>query len=129
MNEIEFIIYVSNQNRSKEFYSKLLNLEPYLDVDGMTEFKLNEFCKFGIMPEIGIAKILSDKMLNPSDGNGIPRCELYLKVENAIEYLKRGIKAGAKEVSPFQIRDWGDNVGYLSDFDGHIIAIAEKILM
>ena len=126
MNEIEFILYVSNQNKSCEFYEKLLGIKPILNVPGMTEFKLSENVKLGLMPESGIAKIISNKMPKPQKGNGIPRCELYLKVVNANEYLQRGIKLGAMEISQLKNRDWGDTVGYISDPDGHIIAFAEK---
>ena len=125
--QVEFILYVSDQSRSKEFYKTLLQLEPALDVPGMTEFQLNEYTKLGIMPEKGIAKILCDKTPHPEIGNGIPRCELYLNVENIEEYYNRAINAGAKEVSLIQERDWGDIVGYVSDLDGHIIAFAEKL--
>lgn len=126
MNEIEFILYVNNQEKSTAFYEQLLQLKARLNVPGMTEFQLNDFVKLGLMPENGIANILSDKMPHPKLGNGIPRCEIYLKVENAIDYLNRGIKLGGKEISAFKDRDWGDKVGYISDLDGHIIAFAEK---
>jgi len=65
-----------------------------------------------------------DKTPNPATGNGIPRCELYLKFENADEYFSRGLELGAKLISNMQARDWGDTVGYIADFDGHIIAFA-----
>tara|TARA_R110001592_G_scaffold99522_3_gene283528 strand:- start:1931 stop:2308 length:378 start_codon:yes stop_codon:yes gene_type:complete len=121
----EFILYVANQEESRQFYEKLLNRSPPLHVLGMTEFHLSENCKLGLMPEEGIAKILKEKTPHPKTGNGIPRCELYLKVEKAESYLKRGLEFGAKEISSFQRRDWGDKVGYISDLDGHIIAFAE----
>ena len=127
MNEIEFILYVSNQEKSRVFYERLLNLKPSLNVPGMTEFKLLENVKLGLMPENGIAKIISEKLPHPKNGNGIPRCEIYLKVESPIEYLKRGIELGGKEISKFQNRDWGDKVGYISDLDGNIIAFAQNI--
>ncbi|NJO91292.1 MAG: lactoylglutathione lyase [Chloroflexia bacterium] len=125
MNEIEFIIYVSNQESSTGFYEKLLQIKPSLNVPGMTEFKLAENVKFGLMPENGIAKIISGNLPHPKNGNGIPRCELYLKVSTPIEYIKRGIELGGKEISEFQNRDWGDKVGYFADFDGNIIAFAQ----
>ena len=127
MNEIEFIIYVSNQDRSKDFYERLLKIKPSLNVPGMTEFKLSENVKLGLMPENGISKIISNKLPHPKKGNGIPRCELYLKVEIPNEYIKRGIELGGNEISKLQDRDWGDKVGYISDLDGHIIAFAQKI--
>ncbi|MBS1493328.1 MAG: lactoylglutathione lyase [Bacteroidetes bacterium] len=123
---VEFILYVANQEKSKEFYKTLLNKEPSLDVPGMTEFLLEENCKLGLMPNDGIVKILDKKIRHPSEGVGIPRCELYLSFENSVEVFQRAIIAGAKEISPIENRNWGDTVGYLSDADGHIIAIVQK---
>ncbi|MEN8139346.1 MAG: lactoylglutathione lyase [Bacteroidota bacterium] len=127
MDEIEFIIYVSKQERSKDFYERLFKIKPSLNVTGMTEFKLSENVKLGIMPEKGIAKIISNKLPHPEKGNGIPRCELYLKMNNPNEYIRRGIELGGKKISKLQDRNWGDKVGYISDLDGHIIAFAQKI--
>ncbi len=115
-----------NQERSKDFYEKLLKIKPSLHVPGMTEFILAENVKLGLMPEKGIVKIIAKHLPHPSKGQGIPKCELYLKVNTPLNYLKRGMKLGGKEISKFQIRDWGDKVGYLSDLDGHIIAFAQK---
>ncbi len=125
MQGIEFIVYVKDQERSTYFYEKLLKIKPSLFVPGMTEFELFENIKFGLMPEDGIHKILSSKTPHPKIGNGIPRCELYIKVEEPKKYLQRGIELGGKEISRFQKRDWGDKVGYIADLDGHIIAFAK----
>lgn len=124
---IEFILYVADQQKSKEFYSTVLNIMPVLDVPGMTEFLLADNCKLGLMPETGISKILANKVPPPASGNGIPRCELYLYTDDINSYLDRLIAVGAKEISPIEDRDWGDKVCYFSDPDGHIIAIAEKL--
>lgn len=126
MKEFDFILYVSNQEKSTRFYENLLQQKPSLNVPGMTEFNLTEAVKLGLMPQSGIAKIISPPMPNPKNGNGIPRCELYLKVNHANEYIKRGILLGATEISELKNRDWGDKVGYIADLDGHIIAFAEK---
>lgn len=124
-NIYQIILYVADQNRSSDFYSLVLNKKPSLYVPGMTEFELSPNLKLGLMPEKGIIKILKNKTPNPALGNGIPRCELYLKSENAHEYYENAIIAGAKPVSRMQKRDWGDTVGYVADFDGHILAFAK----
>jgi uncharacterized glyoxalase superfamily protein PhnB len=126
MKEIEFILYVSDQKKSTVFYEQLLQIKPSLNVPGMTEFELTDNVKLGLMSENGIAKIISDKMPHPNTGNGIPRCELYLKVESAEQYIEKGIQLGGKEISKLENRDWGDKVGYISDLDGHVIAFVEK---
>jgi len=91
----------------------------------MTEFMLSDSFKLGIMPENGIAKIICPTTPHPNLGNGIPRCELYLIVENPEESLENAIRFGAREVRKSQARDWGDVVAYCSDPDGHIIAFAK----
>lgn len=127
INSIEIILYVADQCRSAGFYSKIFRKEPSLDVPGMTEFVLSEKCKLGLMPNRGIEKIIANKMPPPDSGSGIPRCELYLDV-NDIEFeYENALKNGAKLISPIEDRNWGDRVCYLADHDGHIIAFAERI--
>lgn len=124
--QLEFILYVSNQEKSRNFYQILLQQKPSLDVSGMTEFTLNDFVKIGLMPNDGIAKVITPKLPHPTSGIGIPRCELYLQVDNIETIFEEAKQAGATEISPITLRDWGDYVGYISDFDGHVIALASK---
>lgn len=123
---IETILYVNGQQASTEFYTKIFRQEPELNVPGMTEFQIAENCKLGLMPNSGIAKILSDTMPHPDKGNGIPRCELYLYVEDIELEFSNAIKSGATLISPIEKRDWNDKVCYFADLDGHIIAFAER---
>jgi len=125
--EIEFILYVSNQENARDFYEKLLGIKPALHVPGMTEFILGPATKLGLMPESGIAKILAPATPHPATGNGIPRCELYLKTGSVTDYYTRALQLGAIPVSPPAPRDWGDLVAYVADRDGHIIAFAHTL--
>ncbi len=124
---IETILYVDNQESSRNFYEKIFRRKPDLDVPGMTEFVLAENFKLGLMPNKGIAKILGHQLPHPDNGIGIPRCELYLYVENIESEFENAIKSGAQMISPILERDWGDRVCYFSDPDGHIVSLAEKI--
>lgn len=126
METIEFILYVADQARSAEFYEGLLKTSPSLNVPGMTEFNLSETVKLGVMPESGISNIISPAMPHPKKANGIPRCELYLKVSNPADFIERAIQLGGKKISELQARNWGDTVGYIADLDGHVIAFATK---
>lgn len=127
IKHFEIILYVADQEKSKHFYSRILNQQPSLDVPGMTEFSLSDNLKLGLMPNNGIAKIITPVMRHPSEGSEIPRCELYLLVEDIELVFENALKTGAKEISKIASRDWGDRVGYLADFDGHVIAFAERI--
>lgn len=124
---IETILYVSDQESSHLFYQKIFRREADLHVPGMTEFKLSDQCKIGLMPNKGIAKILADKTPDPQSGNGIPRCELYFLVNDVEKEFANALQSGAKLISPVLDRDWGDKVCYFSDPDGHILAFAQKM--
>ncbi len=119
------ILYVADQKRSSTFYEIVLKQKPILDVPGMTEFMLNNLTKLGLMPENGISEIICPITANPATGNGIPRCELYLFVDNPEESLLNALNAGAVEISKTKMRDWGDVVAYCSDPDGHILGLAK----
>lgn len=123
----EFILYVNNQESSSRFYEAIFRTKPTLEVPGMTEFTLSETLKIGLMPNNGIAKIITPATLHPEKGNGIPRCELYFYVENIELEFQNALQAGAKIISGIENRNWGDRVCYFADLDGHIIAFAEKI--
>lgn len=123
---VEFILYVADQSASRSFYAQVLGKEPVLDVPGMTEFELAAGVKLGLMPEKGIARILQEQPLlpHPSDGSGIPRCEVYLSVDDPANAFERALRAGAKAVSAAAPRDWGHTVSYVADPDGHVLAFA-----
>lgn len=123
--ETEIILYVSDLQKSKCFYSATFGKNPDLDVEGMVEFQLHPGIKLGLMPENGIARIICPATPHPSIGKGIPRCELYLKDPVAFNYYNNSLKAGALIISEPSPRSWGDMVAYVADPDGHILAFAK----
>lgn len=124
--KLEIILYVSDLYRSRGFYENLLGMAPVLDVPAMTEFELMPGVKLGLMPEGGIARIITPALPHPNEATGIPRCELYLSVEDVEAACKNALDCGAKPISPVLDRDWGDRVAYVADPDGHVIAFAQK---
>lgn len=125
IHSFEIILYVADQQRSRNFYTEVLGLTPSLDVPGMTEFTIGEVT-LGLMPERGIKSLLGAAIRDPGEGAGIPRCELYLRVDEPAKYSSRAIAAGARLLSPLTTRDWGDDVVYLEDLDCHVIAFAKE---
>ena len=119
-----FILYVADQQRSTEFYSTVLGFPPTLDVPGMTEFSLGNDTILGLMPEDGIVRLLGENISHPNSAGGAPRCEVYLIVEDPSAFHARSLTAGAKEVSPLALRDWGHFAAYSLDPDGHVLAFA-----
>jgi catechol 2,3-dioxygenase-like lactoylglutathione lyase family enzyme len=122
-----FVLYVADQARSAAFYAAALGREPRLDVPGMTEFDLPGGGALGLMPEAGIRRLLGEALPDPAQANGVPRAELYLRVENPEAFHARALNAGARELSPLTARDWGDDAAYSLDPDGHVLAFARPI--
>ncbi len=123
-NAAHLILYVGDQARSASFYAAALGLAPTLDVPGMTEFTLGEGCVLGLMPERGIRRLLGDALPDPAGAAGIPRCELYLRVDDPGACHQRALQAGARELSGLELRSWGDHAAYSLDPDGHVLAFA-----
>lgn len=127
ITSLEIILYVADQQQSKQFYCSVLGKTPVLDVPGMTAFKLTTELRLGLMPNNGIAKILESTTPHPASGHGIPRCELYLRFDNPRQMMEQALEAGALLISPVSIRDWGEEAGYVADPDGHVIAFARLL--
>ena len=121
------ILYVKDQNVSTDFYSMVFQQQPDLHVPGMTEFNLFPDMVLGLMPEVGIMKLLGDRLPDPALAWGVPRSELYLMVEDPLTHHQRALAAGAKNISNLEVRDWGHEAAYCLDPDGHVLAFAKQL--
>jgi len=124
--DVHIILYVSSQETSTDFYRSVLEMDPRLNVPGMTEFELPGGTILGLMPEKGIKLLLGDTIPDPALGQGIPRAELYMQVNNAKAYHRRVLENGGNECSPLQFREWGIEVAYSMDLDGHVLAFSQN---
>lgn len=122
--DAHLILYVADRAASARFYSAVLDTAPRLDVPGMTEFELGASCVLGLMPNEGIARLLGDRLPDPATATGVPRAELYLRVDDPARCHARALANGAAELSPLEPRSWGDEVAYSLDRDGHVLAFA-----
>lgn len=122
-----FILFVADQRASTRFYAQVLQIEPRLEVPGMSEFELPGGAVLGLMPEAGIKRLLGDAFPDPARAAGTPRAELYLSVDAPQSYHQRALAAGARELSALAPRDWGDLAAYALDPDGHVLAFASRV--
>ena len=127
MEKAHLILYVAEQERSREFYEAALHVVPILHVPGMTEFPLPGGAVLGLMPVAGIKRLLGDSLPDPTVAWNIPRAELYLMVTDPESFLDRALKAGGRKLSDVAPRDWGHAAGYCLDPDGHVLAFAGTI--
>ncbi len=121
---VHTILFVADQAVSRDFYRAVFGLQPTLDVPGMTEFLLSEHHILGLMPEQGIVRLLGGAIADPHGATGIPRIELYVRVDDPDAMFARAIDHGATVLSPIEERSWGDRAGYVADPDGHVLAFA-----
>ncbi len=120
MHAAQFILYVADQARARDFYRHVLAAEPVLDVPGMTEFDLGGATR-GLMPGADMEALLGGQ-IRVGDGQ---RCELYLRRGDAAAALARAVKGGGRLLDDLRDRSWGERAGYLLDPDGHVLALAE----
>ncbi len=125
-SEVLFILFVRDQRAAARFYASVLDVQPSLDVPGMTEFVLGASCKLGLMPARGIQKLLGDALPDMEPAHGIPRSELYLLVDDPEARHRKALEHGATELSPLAARDWGDLAAYSLDPDGHLLVFAKR---
>jgi hypothetical protein len=88
----------------------------------MTEFALVDGCVLGLMPRASAAALLGPAV--QATASRTPHAELYLVVPDPAAYQARALLSGATELSPLQLRSWGDQVAYCLDLDGHVVAFA-----
>ena len=119
MHAAQFILYVADQARARDFYRHVLAAEPVLDVPGMTEFDLGG-ATLGLMPASDMEALLSGQI---RAGAG-QRCELYLRRNDAAAALARAADGGGRLLDGLRDRSWGERAGYLLDPDGHVLALA-----
>lgn len=118
MQAAHFILFVDHPTRSRDFYRAVLDRPWRLDVPGMTEFDLAAGAVLGLMPRSSLA------------GLGLPDrrggSELYLVTPEVEAALARALGAGARLISPLEMRSWGARVAYLLDPDGYVLALADR---
>ena len=119
MTDSLFIHYVDDQGRARDFYRALLVKEPRTDVPGMTEFALPGGGILGLMPRANIEALLPGGL--PPAGSG---SELYLRLQDVEDAVGRAVDAGATLVAPLERRSWGEEVAYLVDPEGQVLALA-----
>ena len=120
-----FILYVTDQEKSTAFYRRVLDMEPTLNVPGMTEFRLNSGAVLGLMPSEGIRRLLA-RDSGEFARAGLGRAELYLRVDDPASFIRRALDLSATELSALASRDWGDDAGYILDPDGYVVAFAVR---
>jgi uncharacterized protein len=119
------ILAVRDLAAAKRFYVEAFGWTPRVDAPVYCELVSDEGFRLGLYARDRFAhNFCAGTALAPPPAGGVAPTELYLQASAAAELLARAERAGARLLSPLQPRDWGEDVGYLADPDGNVIAVA-----
>jgi uncharacterized glyoxalase superfamily protein PhnB len=94
-----------------------------VDVPVYAEFRLPDGMRVGVYERRGFGRNTGEVPLCAPDGALLP-CELYLYADDPVALCARVQSAGGRLLSALTPRDWGDEVAYLADPCGNVLAVA-----
>jgi uncharacterized protein len=119
------ILAVRDVAAAKRFYVEVLGWRPRVDAPVYCELASDDGFRLGLYARDRFAHNVGATPAATPPG-GLAPTELYLYASAPGELLSRAERAGARPLSPIQPREWGENVGYVADPDGNVIAVAES---
>lgn len=67
------------------------------------------------------------RVRGPKAYQGTPPARLWLYLDNVDAAWKRALEAGAKETMALGDQFWGDRMGQIEDFFGHVWSLAQHV--
>jgi catechol 2,3-dioxygenase-like lactoylglutathione lyase family enzyme len=120
------ILAVADLPRAVRFYRKAFGWPRAVDTPVYTEFELPDGNRLGLYRREGFGRNVGRLPARVARG-AITATELYLRVDD-VAAVVRGLRAArVRELSPLAPRDWGDEVAYLADPDGNVLAVARLL--
>ncbi|MFT3914451.1 MAG: VOC family protein [Anaeromyxobacteraceae bacterium] len=117
------ILAVESLPRALAFYRAAFGWEQVVDAPVYAEFRLPAGLRLGLYDRRAFAANTGRAPAATPAGELAPT-ELYLYPEDLAATLARVQAAGARTLTPLARRDWGDEVAYLADPDGNVLALA-----
>lgn len=120
------ILAVEDLARAKAFYRKGFDWSLVVDVPVYAEFALPGGMRLGVYERHGFGRN-TGKVPARIASEDLAPFELYFHVDDIEPAIQRLKKAGARELSPRQPRDWGDEAAYFADPEGNVIVLARPL--
>jgi predicted enzyme related to lactoylglutathione lyase len=116
------IVAVPDLDRAVRFYQAAFGWNKQVDTPVYVELDAGKM-RFGVYQRDGFAKNIGRHPEPTGEGALVP-VEIYLEVDELDRSVERALAAGARLLSPRSPRPWGDDVAYVADPDGIVIALA-----
>jgi catechol 2,3-dioxygenase-like lactoylglutathione lyase family enzyme len=118
------IFAVGELARSRDFYTQAFGWEISIDSPRYIELAISDSLALGLYERGAYYRNLAVE--EPSTEPDVRAAELYLYVEQPEELAGALAGLGARQLSPLALRSWGDEVTYLLDPDGYVLALARR---
>jgi predicted enzyme related to lactoylglutathione lyase len=121
------ILAVGDLAASVAFYREVFGWPVRVEADVYVELALPGGGGVGLYEKRAFARNTFVVPTLPEHGQ-ISGTELYLRCADLDGVIERLRAAGARQLSPRQRRDWGDEVAYFADPAGNVLAVARRIV-
>ena len=120
------ILAVSDLAAAVRFYGDVFGWPLRVEADVYVELGLPGGGGLGLYERRAFARNTFVAPTLPAGGQ-ISGTEFYLRCPDLDGVIERLRAAGARQLSPRQRRDWGDEAAYFADLDGNVLAVARSI--
>lgn len=120
------ILAVDDVARAARFYETVFGWRRRVDVPVYVEFETPDGPGLGVYLRNGFARN-TGRSPAPRVSGTTTGTELYFRVEDVAAAVARAVAAGAGLLSPAASREWGDEVAYIADPDGNVVAFARPL--
>ena len=116
------ILGVEDVQQAAAFYRRVFEWPTVVEVPVYVELQAGAL-RVGLYQRDGFARNTGIPSLRVPPG-GLTASELYVHVDDPEAVLARLVDCGARALSPWALRDWGDHAAYWADPDGNVLVVA-----
>lgn len=120
------ILAVSDLERSLAFYRRVFDWQQIVNAPSYVEFELPNDLRLGLYLREGFARNVGQTPLLVPE-SGLTSTEIYFQTDDLAGLIARLNQAGARQLGPLALRDWGDEAAYFADPDGNVIVAAQTV--
>lgn len=117
------ILAVEDVARARRFYEAAFAWPVAVDTPVYVELALPSEMRLGLYERVAFGKNTGRVPARTPDGE-LSATELYFYADDVPAAIDRLRRAGARELSPLAVRDWGDEAAYFADPDGNVVVVA-----
>lgn len=117
------ILAVEDLHASAAFYADAFGWTAAVTTPVYVEFSLPGGQRLGVYERHGFGRNIGQVPARVAPGEVAPT-ELYFYASDPLAAIERLRRAGARELSPFAVRPWGDEAAYFADPSGNVLVVA-----